>query len=89
IPDFAYSPNPHNGSSGSDRNNSEVEPKPKPKPVPRKDPPPKLRPSPPVTAPTNATQNVMDIHELPKSKAKNGYFPKNRGGGSSQGRQHW
>ncbi|CAJ2641593.1 probable mediator of RNA polymerase II transcription subunit 26c [Trifolium pratense] len=128
IPDFAYSPNPHNGSSGSDRNNSEVEPKPKPKTVPRKDPPPKLRPSPPVTAPTNATQNrqreqkesnfdaerlatarkrlqanykeaenakkqrtiqVMDIHELPKSKAKNGYFPKNRGGGSSQGRQHW
>jgi hypothetical protein len=46
------------GSSGSDRNNSEVEPKPKPKPVPRKDPPPKLRPSPPVTAPTSNTQNV-------------------------------
>jgi hypothetical protein len=35
------------------------------------------------------TIQVMDIHELPKSKAKNGYFPKNRGGGSSQGRQHW
>lgn len=128
IPDFAYSPNPHNGSSGSDRNTSEAEPKPKPKSVPRKDPPPKPRPSPPVTAPTSAPQNrqreqkesnfdaerlaaarkrlqanykeadnakkqrtiqVMDIHELPKSKAKNGYFAKHKGGGSSQGRQHW
>ncbi|CAI8598814.1 unnamed protein product [Vicia faba] len=126
IPDFAYSPNPQNGSSGSDRNTSELETKPKQKPIlPRKEPPPKLRPSPPVTAP--ATQNrqreqrennfdaerlasarkrlqenykeaenakkqrtiqVMDIHELPKSK-KNGFFPKNRGGGSSHGRQHW
>ncbi|AES72781.1 putative transcription regulator IWS1 family [Medicago truncatula] len=128
IPDFAYSPNPHNGSSGSDRNTSEAEPKPKPKSVPRKDPPPKPRPSPPVTAPTSAPQNrqreqkesnfdaerlaaarkrlqanykeadnakkqrtiqVMDIHELPKSKAKSGYFAKHKGGGSSQGRQHW
>lgn len=45
------------GSSGSDRNPSELEPKPKQKPIlPRKEPPPKLRPSPPVTAP--ATQNV-------------------------------
>ncbi|KAM0039471.1 putative transcription regulator IWS1 family [Helianthus debilis subsp. tardiflorus] len=25
VPDFGYSPNPHNGSSGSDRNNSEPE----------------------------------------------------------------
>ncbi|XP_031264200.1 probable mediator of RNA polymerase II transcription subunit 26c isoform X3 [Pistacia vera] len=30
VPDFAYSPNPQNGSSGSDRNNSEPERKPKP-----------------------------------------------------------
>ncbi|GAV79269.1 Med26 domain-containing protein [Cephalotus follicularis] len=29
VPDFAYSPNPHNVSSGSDKNNSEVERKPK------------------------------------------------------------
>ncbi|XP_044503610.1 probable mediator of RNA polymerase II transcription subunit 26c isoform X2 [Mangifera indica] len=29
VPDFAYSPNPQNGSSGSDRNNSELERKPK------------------------------------------------------------
>lgn len=34
VPDFAYSPNPNNGSSGSERNNSE--PEQKPKPVPRK-----------------------------------------------------
>lgn len=35
------------------------------------------------------TIQVMDIHELPKSKSKNGFFAKNRGGGSSHGRQHW
>ncbi|KAJ8424504.1 hypothetical protein Cgig2_017737 [Carnegiea gigantea] len=29
VPDFAYSPNPHNGSSGSDKNYSESEPRPK------------------------------------------------------------
>ncbi|GMI73243.1 MEDIATOR 26C [Hibiscus trionum] len=39
VPDFAYSPNPHNGSFGSDKNNSEPERKPKPIPPPRKDPP--------------------------------------------------
>ncbi|TYG66001.1 hypothetical protein ES288_D06G232700v1 [Gossypium darwinii] len=38
VPDFAYSPNPHNGGSGSEKNNSEPERKPKPIP-PRKDPP--------------------------------------------------
>ncbi|EEF32318.1 probable mediator of RNA polymerase II transcription subunit 26c isoform X2 [Ricinus communis] len=39
VPDFAYSPNPHNGSSGSDKNNSE--PERRPKPVPRKEAPPR------------------------------------------------
>uniref|UniRef100_A0A2N9I249 TFIIS N-terminal domain-containing protein n=1 Tax=Fagus sylvatica TaxID=28930 RepID=A0A2N9I249_FAGSY len=39
VPDFAYSPNPHNGSSGSDKNNSESEPK--PKVIPRKEAPPR------------------------------------------------
>ncbi|XP_030975523.1 probable mediator of RNA polymerase II transcription subunit 26c isoform X2 [Quercus robur] len=38
VPDFAYSPNPHNGSSGSDKYNSESEPK--PKVIPRKEAPP-------------------------------------------------
>ncbi|XP_022764799.1 probable mediator of RNA polymerase II transcription subunit 26c isoform X5 [Durio zibethinus] len=41
VPDFAYSPNPHHGSFGSDKNNSEPERKPKPIPPPRKDPPPR------------------------------------------------
>lgn len=119
IPDFAYSPNPHNGSSGSDRN-TEVEPK--PKPIPRREAPPK--PSPVTPAPTSQnrqreqkpssfdaerlasarkrlqenykeaenakkqrTIQVMDIHDLPKSKPKNGFFPKNKGGGSQT--RHW
>ncbi|KAK6238250.1 hypothetical protein QUC31_003719 [Theobroma cacao] len=47
VPDFAYSPNPHNGSSGSDKNNSEPERKPKPIP-PRNEPPPKPTYSAPV-----------------------------------------
>ena len=55
IPDFAYSPNPHNGSSGSDRNNSEAEHK--PKVVPRSEPRPKHAPSPSVSTPASATQN--------------------------------
>ncbi|KAL7254658.1 hypothetical protein ACSBR1_008919 [Camellia fascicularis] len=37
VPDFAYSPNPHNGSSGSDKNY--FEPEPKAKVVPRRDAP--------------------------------------------------
>ncbi|KAB2085768.1 hypothetical protein ERO13_A05G401200v2 [Gossypium hirsutum] len=41
VPDFAYSPNPHNGSFGSEKNNSEPERKPKPIPPSRKDPPPR------------------------------------------------
>lgn len=123
IPDFAYSPNPHNGSSGSDRNNSS-EAEHRPKVIPRNEPRPKPTPSPSVSTPASATQNrqrvsnfdaerlasarrrlqenykeaenakrqrtiqVMDIHELPKSKPKNAFFGKNKGGGGSQGR-HW
>uniref|UniRef100_A0A5B6YMW0 Putative mediator of RNA polymerase II transcription subunit 26c n=1 Tax=Davidia involucrata TaxID=16924 RepID=A0A5B6YMW0_DAVIN len=45
VPDFAYSPNPHNGSSGSDKNNSE--PEPKPKTIPRRE------------APTRPSQSVL------------------------------
>lgn len=125
IPDFAYSPNPHNGSSGSDRNNSEAEVK--PKVIPRKQAPPKPAPPAAIHTPASALQNrqreqresnfdaerlasarkrlqenykeaenakkqrtiqVMDIHELPKSKPKNGFFGKNKGSGGSQGR-HW
>ncbi|KAE9604144.1 hypothetical protein Lal_00001642 [Lupinus albus] len=125
IPDFAYSPNPHNGSSGSDRNEAEL----KPKVIPhhREAAPPKSTP-PLVHTPAHAslqnrqresresnfdaerlasarkrlqanykeaenakkqrTIQVMDIHELPKSKSKNTFFGKNKGSGGSQGR-HW
>ncbi|KAG5529214.1 hypothetical protein RHGRI_029792 [Rhododendron griersonianum] len=48
VPDFAYSPNPHNGSSGSDKNYSE--PEPKPKPIPRRDAPAKQSHSLPISA---------------------------------------
>ncbi|KMT09231.1 hypothetical protein BVRB_6g133320 [Beta vulgaris subsp. vulgaris] len=53
VPDFAYSPNPHNGSSGSDKNNSELEPKRKaPLPPPRRDPPAKpMKSASPASAP--------------------------------------
>ncbi|CAN6567779.1 unnamed protein product [Malus baccata var. baccata] len=53
VPDFAYSPNPHNGSSGSDKNNSE--PERKSKAVPRRDAPPKPTQLTPVSA--SAPQN--------------------------------
>ncbi|XWS74529.1 hypothetical protein CRYUN_Cryun01aG0005600 [Craigia yunnanensis] len=60
VPDFAYSPNPHNGRFGSDKNNSEPEKKPKPIPPPRKDPPPR---------PTHSTlpQNVQRQREQKES----------------------
>uniref|UniRef100_A0A5B6YNG8 Putative mediator of RNA polymerase II transcription subunit 26c n=1 Tax=Davidia involucrata TaxID=16924 RepID=A0A5B6YNG8_DAVIN len=48
VPDFAYSPNPHNGSSGSDKINSE--PEPKPKAIPRREAPTRPSQSMPVSA---------------------------------------
>lgn len=51
VPDFGYSPNPHNGSSGSDKNNSE--PERKPKVIPRREAPPK----PTQSARVSAAQN--------------------------------
>ncbi|CAK9141254.1 unnamed protein product [Ilex paraguariensis] len=56
VPDFAYSPNPHTGSSGSDKNNSE--PEQKPKAIPKRDAPTK----PPQSVPLPASvppPNVM------------------------------
>ncbi|XP_059640447.1 probable mediator of RNA polymerase II transcription subunit 26c [Cornus florida] len=50
VPDFGYSPNPHNGSSGSEKNNSEPEPKPKAI-LPRREAPVK----PPHSAPVSAS----------------------------------
>ncbi|XVF82145.1 hypothetical protein PTKIN_Ptkin16aG0021400 [Pterospermum kingtungense] len=60
VPDFAYSPNPHNGSFGSDKNNSEPERKAKLIPPPRKEPPPR---------PTHSTppQNVQRQREQKES----------------------
>ncbi|XP_027342686.1 probable mediator of RNA polymerase II transcription subunit 26c [Abrus precatorius] len=49
IPDFGYSPNPHNGIFGSERINTEAQQK--PKAIPRKEAPPKSAPSPSVPAP--------------------------------------
>ncbi|XP_042485109.1 probable mediator of RNA polymerase II transcription subunit 26c [Macadamia integrifolia] len=48
VPDFAYSPNPHNGSSGSDKNHSESEPK--GKVIPRRETQTKTPQSAPATA---------------------------------------
>ncbi|CBI18212.3 hypothetical protein AAG906_000762 [Vitis piasezkii] len=53
VPDFAYSPNPHNGSSGSDKNNVELEPK--RKAVPRRETPNKPNQTPPI--PTSVALN--------------------------------
>ncbi|KAF7840062.1 putative mediator of RNA polymerase II transcription subunit 26c [Senna tora] len=55
IPDFAYSPNPHNGSSGSERNYSELEPKQKTVPPRKQLATPK--PATPVPIPASAPQN--------------------------------
>ncbi|KAM1426988.1 hypothetical protein ACFX11_019356 [Malus domestica] len=55
VPDFAYSPNPHNGSSGSDKNYSE--PERKPKAVPRRIAPPKPKPTQWTPVSASAPQN--------------------------------
>ncbi|KAL7184730.1 hypothetical protein ACSBR2_026804 [Camellia fascicularis] len=68
VPDFAYSPNPHNGSSGSDKNNSE--PEPKAKVVPRRDAPPaKLTHSIPLAASAPPRKRQQDL-ERPASTRK-------------------
>ncbi|XP_074295531.1 putative mediator of RNA polymerase II transcription subunit 26c [Silene latifolia] len=108
VPDFGYSPNPHNGSSSSDK--SEY----KPKAVPAHTPPPQRAPPAKQTpalqpnrqkqvaadperlasarkrlqenyqeaqnAKKQRTMQVLDIHELPKGKAKNSFFGRNKSG---------
>ncbi|KAA8546972.1 hypothetical protein F0562_003401 [Nyssa sinensis] len=64
VPDFAYSPNPHNGSSSSDKNNSDAEPK--PKAIPRKEAPTRPSQSIPKSAsagPPNRPQKDTGIEE--------------------------
>lgn len=77
VPDFAYSPNPHNGSSGSDRYFSEPEPKPKAAvaaPAPRRDPPskPTKSPSAPASAPppNRQKQVVIDPDRLASARKR-------------------
>ncbi|KAK9096386.1 hypothetical protein Sjap_021883 [Stephania japonica] len=55
VPDFTYSPNPHNWSSGSDKNTAEPEPKGKTV-VPRRTPP-QPKPVQSVTPPNSALPN--------------------------------
>ncbi|XP_021713953.1 probable mediator of RNA polymerase II transcription subunit 26c isoform X1 [Chenopodium quinoa] len=63
VPDFAYSPNPHNGSFVSDKNISEMEPKRKaPLPPPRRDPPARpMKSSSPASAPPPNKQKEVRI----------------------------
>ncbi|KAL6225381.1 hypothetical protein ACLB2K_004231 [Fragaria x ananassa] len=59
VPDFGYSPNPHNGSSGSDKNNSE--PERKPKMIPKREVPP--RPTQSVSAAPPAQNRQREQRE--------------------------
>lgn len=63
VPDFAYSPNPHNGNSVSDKHFSELEPKRKaPLPPPRRDPPSKpMKNASPASAPPPNRQREVQI----------------------------
>ncbi|KAH7565989.1 hypothetical protein ACOSP7_022170 [Xanthoceras sorbifolium] len=65
VPDFAYSPNPHNGSSGSDKNNSEPERKLKRVPAARRETPTK----PPQSAP-HVPQSVQRLREQQRERAQ-------------------
>lgn len=65
VPDFAYSPNPHNGSSGSDKNNSEPERKSKQAPLPRKE---ALSSRPPQSASPAAPHSVQRPREQKESR---------------------
>ncbi|PSS30293.1 Mediator of RNA polymerase II transcription subunit 26c like [Actinidia chinensis var. chinensis] len=71
VADFAYSPNPHNGSSGSDRNYSE--PEPKAKAIPRRDAPAKPPHSIPLSAsalPPKTQQKDIDLERLASARKR-------------------
>ncbi|KAK1371581.1 putative mediator of RNA polymerase II transcription subunit 26c [Heracleum sosnowskyi] len=75
VPDFAYSPNPNNGSSGSERNNSE--PEQKPKSVPRREvvPKPAYRPtagsaSAPLNRPPPPKETAIDPDRLASARRR-------------------
>ncbi|KAK9069430.1 hypothetical protein SSX86_011333 [Deinandra increscens subsp. villosa] len=77
-PDFGYSPNPHNGSSGSERNNSPEQNKPKtvvPKKATPSRPPPQSRPAMVASAsapPPNRTQRgeSIDLDRLASARKR-------------------
>lgn len=73
VPDFVYSPNPHNGSSGSERNYSE--PEPKPKVIPRREAP--TKPSHSVSVSTSAPppnrphkESSIDLEKLASARRR-------------------
>ncbi|TMW97499.1 probable mediator of RNA polymerase II transcription subunit 26c [Solanum lycopersicum] len=75
VPDFAYSPNPRNGSSSSDRNNSESEYKPKPVPQRNVTPTRPLQSAPkPVSAPPPSRplprESAIDIERLNSARRR-------------------
>ncbi|KAF9609151.1 hypothetical protein IFM89_013405 [Coptis chinensis] len=67
VPDFGYSPSPntHNGSSGSDRNNSE--PEPRKKVIPRREPVTQTRPS--QSARVSNSPSIPNKLKEPKNNA--------------------
>ncbi|KAJ4827764.1 hypothetical protein Tsubulata_020864 [Turnera subulata] len=75
VPDFAYSPNPHNGSSGSDKNNSEPERKLKPAPS-REAPARPTQKS--VPASVSASHNVQRQKEQQREQQKQSNFDSER-----------
>ncbi|KAJ8557373.1 hypothetical protein K7X08_002998 [Anisodus acutangulus] len=75
VPDFAYSPNPRNGSSSSDRNNSESEYKPKPVPPRNVTPTRPLQSAPkPTSAPAPSRppprESAIDLEKLNSARRR-------------------
>ncbi|XP_060184164.1 probable mediator of RNA polymerase II transcription subunit 26c [Lycium barbarum] len=75
VPDFAYSPNPRNGSSSSDRNNSESEYKPKPVPQRNVTPTRPLQSAPkPTSAPAPSRppprESAIDLERLNSARRR-------------------
>ncbi|KAK1567867.1 hypothetical protein Q3G72_017599 [Acer saccharum] len=64
VPNFAYSPNPQNGSSGSDKNNSEPERKPQSVILARRETPIK----PPQSAAPHVPQSVQRLSEQQRAR---------------------
>ncbi|XP_077248671.1 transcription elongation factor (TFIIS) family protein isoform X2 [Tasmannia lanceolata] len=69
VPDFAYSPNCYNGSSGSDKNNSELESK--GKAIPRRETQIKQNQTPPASSTSNKQkETVIDPERLASARRR-------------------